>query len=213
MPHPRPDEAMKCDPERGDGVRKIYMFVFLSLDGYFEGPNHDLSWHNVDDEFNEFAIKQLKETDLLLFGRRIYQVMEAAWPKIATDPSASADNLVIAKLINNVDKIVYSRTLRSVHETENWRNVRLVHKFDPAEIRRLKLQSGKDISVGGPNLALSFIEAGLVDEFRFMMTPVVIGRGTPIFEGMRDRMNLELTETQKFDSGNVLLYYRPSDRA
>lgn len=194
-------------------MRKIYMFMSLSLDGYFEGPGHDISWHNVDDEVNEFAIKQLKGTDLLLFGRRIYQVMEAAWPKIAADPSTSKDNLEIAALINNVDKVVFSRTLRSVHETENWRNVRLVHKFDPAEIRRLKRRSGKDISVGGSNLALAFVEAGLVDELRLMVTPAVIGRGTPVLQGMRGKMNLELTETRRFDSGNVLLCYRPLDRA
>lgn len=159
------------------------------------------------------AIGQLKETDLLLFGRKIYQNMESVWPRMASDRSTSKDDLEIARLINNTDKVVFSRTLRSVKETENWRNVKLVRRFEPAEVRRLKQQPGKEITVGGPNLALSFIKAGLVDEFRFLMTPVVIGRGPPILQGMRDRMNLELMGTRRFDSGNVLLYYRPSDRA
>lgn len=192
------------------GMRKVYLFMTLSLDGYFEGPNHDLSWHNVDGEFNRFAIEQLKEADLFLFGRRTYQLMEAFWPKAATDPSTSKENLQIASLINNTDKIVFSRTLDKVEETENWKNVKLVHEFDPAAIRRLKEQPGKGIWVGGSNLAVSFVESSLIDEFRFMMNPIVLGGGTPIFEGMHGRLDLELIKTRRFDSGNVLLYYRPT---
>ena len=184
----------------------------LSLDGYFEGPNHDISWHNVDDEFNRFAVEQLREADLQLFGRRTYQLMEAFWPKAAKDPKISKHNLEIARLINNVDKIVYSRTLDRVEEKENWRNVKLVHEFDPEDIRRLKEQSGKGIWVAGSDLAVSFIKAGLIDEFRFMINPVTIGRGTPIFSGLNHKLNLELFQSRIFKSGNVLLYYRPVAR-
>lgn len=190
-------------------MRKTYLFMSLSLDGYFEGPDHDISWHRVDDEFNKFAIEQLSQTDLLMFGRRIYQVMEAAWPKMARDPSTSKDDLEVARLINNMSKMVFSKTLDSVRETEDWKNVKLVREFDPAEVRRVKGQPGKDISVGGSNLALSFVKAGLLDEFRFMVAPTTIGRGTPVLDGTLSRMDLELTKTRRFDSGNVLLCYRP----
>jgi dihydrofolate reductase len=193
-------------------MRKVYLFMTLSLDGYFEGPNHDLSWHNVDDEFNKFAIEQLKEADLLLFGRRTYQLMEAYWPKAAKDRAMSKENLEIANLINNANKIVFSRTLDKVEETESWKNAKLVHEFDPAAIKRLKEQPGKGIWVGGSDLAVSFIKAGLIDEFRFMINPVVIGEGTPVFEGKREKLNLELIKTRRFDSGNILLYYRPAKR-
>src|ERR1017187_10460075 len=189
-------------------MRKAHLFMTLSLDGYFEGPNHDISWHNVDDEFNEFAIEQLKEADLLLFGRRTYQLMEASWPKAPRDPATSKANLEIANLINNANKIVFSRTLDKVEETENWKNAKLVNAVDPAAIRRLKEQPGKGIWVGGSNLAVSFIKAGLIDEFRFMINPVVIGEGTPIFEGIHGKLNLELIKTRRFDSGNILLYYK-----
>lgn len=191
-------------------MRKIYLFLSLSLDGYFEGSNHDLSWHNVDDEVIKFAIQQLKETDLYLWGRRIYQNMEAVWPKMAVDPSASKDSLEIARLLNNTPKIVFSRTLKSVKETKNWKNVELVRELDLEGIRRLKRQAGKDIGVGGPNLALALVKAGLVDEFRFMMVPVLIGRGTSISEGMLGKTELEFVKTRRFDSGNLLLYYRPN---
>jgi len=183
--------------------------VTLSLDGYFEGLNHDLSWHNVDDEFNKFAIEQLRETGLILFGRRTYQLMEGFWPKAAVDPETSPDNQEIARLINNAEKIVFSRTLDSVRETENWRNVKLRRKVDPVEIRRLKEMPGRDIWVGTSDLAVSFIKEGLIDEFRFMINPVVVGGGRRIFERLNRKLNLELMESRKFDSGNVLLYYRP----
>lgn len=90
-------------------------------------------------------------------------------------------------------------------ETKNWRKVSLVRKFNPGEIRRLKERRGKEISVGGPNLALAFAGAGLIDELRFMVNPVIVGRGTPIFRGMRDRTKPELAITRRFGSGNVLL--------
>ncbi len=191
-------------------MRKTYLFLALSLDGYFEGPKHDISWHNVDAESNRFAIELLKETDLYLFGRRNYRLMEASWPRIARDPSASEDDKEIARLINGTQKIVFSKTLRSVKETKEWRNVQLVRKFDPAEVKRLKGQPGKDICVGGPNLALSFVKAGLLDEFRFLVMPVIVGRGTTVFKGALGRMKLELVSAQRFDSGNVLLRYKPS---
>jgi dihydrofolate reductase len=193
-------------------MRKVYLFMTLSIDGYFEGANHDISWHNVDDEFNKFAVEQLREADLLLFGRRTYQLMEAFWPKAAKDTSMSKENLEIARLINNTNKIVFSRTLGKVEEKENWKNVKLVSEFDPEEIRQLKEQPGRGIWVGGSNLAVSFIKAGLIDEFRFMVNPVAIGDGTPIFKGLGPKLRLQLIKTRTFDSGNVLLCYTPAKK-
>ena len=95
---------------------KVTSFMTVSLDGYFEGPNHDISWHNVDDEFNEFAIKSLRETEVLLFGRRTYQLFEDSWPRAAKDPTMTKENLEIARLINNMNKIVFSKTLQRVEE-------------------------------------------------------------------------------------------------
>ncbi len=190
-------------------MRKVFLFMTLSLDGYFEGPNHDLSWHNVDDEFNKFAIEQLKQADLFLWGRRMYQTMENFWPGAAEDPKTSKDNLEIARLINTTPKIVFSRTLANVEEKENWRNLKLIRNFDSDEIKRLKEQRGKGMWVGGSELAVFFIKAGLIDEFRFMVNPVTIGAGTPIFKGLDSKLRLELINTRAFRSGNVLLCYKP----
>jgi dihydrofolate reductase len=190
-------------------ARNLYLFMSLSIDGYFEGPNHDISWHRVDDEFNRFAIEQLKETDLFLWGRRVYQLMEAYWPGAADDPATTKDNREVADFMNNTEKIVFSRTLDKVSETRNWRRVRLVRKFEPVEIRRLKEGPGRDIGVGGSELAVSFADAGLIDEFRFMITPVALGAGTPVLQGMKRKLKLELVRTRRFGSGNLLLYYKP----
>ena len=190
-------------------MRKVILPMMLSLDGYFEGPNRDLSWHNVDKEFHMFTIKQMKEVDLIIFGRRTYQTMESFWPQAQDDPKMSKENLIVARLMNRMNKIVVSRTLNKIREHKNWKNVKIVHKFDPKEIMRIKKQSGKVIWVGGSNLALSFIKAGLIDEFRFTINPVVIGAGTRIFGGLDRQLKLELIKTRKFRSGNVMHYYRP----
>lgn len=186
------------------------MFMMLSLDGFFEGPGHDLSWHNVDDEFNMFALDMLRGADLFIYGRRMYQVMEEAWPRMAKDPTLSKENREIAYLINNTPKIVVSRTLNGVKENEYWKNVRLMHELDIEEIRRIKSQQGKDIMVGGSELATTLAREGLIDEFMFMMNPVVIGNGTRILSGLGLKLNLGLIGSKQFKSGNVLLKYAPS---
>jgi dihydrofolate reductase len=191
---------------------KIIWFMTISLDGYFEGPNHDISWHNVDDEFNKFAIEQLREADTILFGRRTYQLFEDYWPRAANDPSISEENLEIADLINNMKKIVYSRTLQKVEERENWKNMTLSREVNPGEVNALKNQPGKNLSVGGNTLGVSFVQMGLIDEFRILIDPVAIGAGNSLFNGIKNRLKMRLLETRTFKSGNVLLCYEPTYR-
>ena len=188
------------------------MLISISLDGFFEGQNHDITWHNVDEEFNKFAIDQLRETDTILFGRRTYQLFEDFWPKAADDPTISKDNLEIARLINNMDKIVFSKTLPRVEEKKNWKNIRLIREVNPEEINRWKRQPGKNLSVGGNNLAVGLAQSGLIDEFQIMVNPIALGRGTPLFQGTKERLNLRLLRTRMFKSGNVLLCYEPLKR-
>jgi dihydrofolate reductase len=190
-------------------MRKIHVYLMVSLDGYFEGPNHDLSWHNVDEEFNQFAISQLRDTGLMLFGRSTYQLMEGYWPKVEEDPKTTPDDVEVARLMNNTPKMVISRTLNQVKEGPNWKNVTLRNKLDVSEIKKLKQQTGKDIWAGGSELATSLLKEGLVDEVRLMVAPVVVGAGTPLFKGLDTRMKFKLAKTQPFKSGNVLLSYEP----
>ena len=185
-------------------MRKVILFNLTSLDGYFEGPDRDINWHNVDEEFNEFAIQQTGEFGALLFGRVTYELMAGYWPT----ETAKHNDPVIAGLMNSLPKIVFSRTLQNV----NWENTRLVKNNFVEEVSKLKQQPGKDITIfGSSDLAVTFIEHGLIDEFRIMINPVVLGEGRLLFQGIKEKLALKLIKTKTFKSGNVLLYYEPGN--
>jgi dihydrofolate reductase len=183
-------------------MRKVLFSMLVSLDGYFEGPNHAIDWHNLDDEFNVHAEELLHTVDLLLFGRVTYQLMAAYWPT----PEALGDDPIIAALMNNTPKLVFSKTLDKV----GWQNTRLV-KGDPAqEIARLKQQPGKDMVIfGSSDLAAVLSEHGLIDEYQIMVNPLFLGEGKPLLKGIKGRLKLKLLRTQTFTNGNVMLCYGP----
>ncbi len=183
-------------------MRKVFLFNMVTLDGFFEGPNQDISWHHVDEEFNEFAIKQLHEIGTLLFGRVTYQMMASYWP---TD-IAIADDPVVAGLMNDMPKVVFSRTLGNAE----WNNTELIKDHVVEEVSKLKQQSGKDIAIfGSSNLAVTLADHGLIDEYRMIANPVFLGKGTPLLKGIKDKLDLRLLNTRAFKSGNVLLCYVP----
>jgi dihydrofolate reductase len=188
---------------------RVTTFVNISVNGFFEGAAHDISWHNVDEEFNLFAIQILRESDVILFGRRTYQLFENFWPSVPKDPAASQSNLEIASLINNVDKIVFSKTLTKVEEKENWKNIRLFHEVQPDFIEALKQQYKRNLGVGGNNLLINFVRLRLIDEIRVMINPVMIQEGKFFLQGIQEKVRLRLLETRTFKSGNVLLRYEP----
>jgi dihydrofolate reductase len=183
-------------------MRKVIFFMLTSLDGFFEGPNGEIDWHHVDEEFNEFAIEQINSGDTLLFGRVTYEGMASYWPT----PAATANDPIVAHMMNSMPKIVFSKTLSSAE----WQNSRLVKENFAEEISKLKQQPGKDLIIfGSSNLAVSFIQHGLIDEFRIMVNPIVLGDGKPLFKGIQNKLELRLLKTKTFKSGNVLLYYAP----
>jgi dihydrofolate reductase len=183
-------------------MRNIYLFNMMTLDGFFEGANNEIDWHKVDGEFNEFAEHQLNGTDTLLFGRRTYDLMASYWPTEA----AITNDPTIAEKMNAMPKIVFSKTLSKAE----WNNTRLIKKDVKEEVLKLKHHPGKDIGIfGSSNLAATFIQLGLIDEYRIMINPVILGPGKSLFKGIADKQNLKLIRTKIFDSGNVLLCYRP----
>ena len=186
-------------------MRKLFAFNMVTLDGFFEGPNQDISWHTTDDEFNQFAIEQTGSVDTILFGRKTYEMMASYWPT----ESARQDDPDVAALMNNVPKIVFSRTL----QTAEWSNTRLMKENIKGEILKLKAQPGKEIAVfGSADLLSTLIELDLVDEHRIIVNPVVLGKGTPLFKDVERPLNLQLVRSRVFASGNVLLYYQPEKR-
>jgi dihydrofolate reductase len=182
-------------------MRKIISQMMVTLDGFIEGPNRELDWHVVDDEYNVYAEEELSSMDTILFGRVTYQNMAAFW----TTPFAIETYPVIADKMNNLHKIVFSETLERVE----WNNTRLIKKNIEEEILKLKELSGKNMVIlGSSDFAVSLTELGLIDEYHIMVNPVVLGKGKPLFKGIRNKLNLKLIKTKTFDSGNVLHCYQ-----
>jgi dihydrofolate reductase len=186
-------------------MRKLAVFNFVTLNGYFKGPEGDISWHRHGAEENEYAAEMLKSGSILLFGRVTYELMASYWPT----PTAIHNDPTVAEGMNRAEKIVFSRTLKRAV----WSNTRLVKDEMVEEIKKMKRAPGKDLTLlGSGSLLTQLAEQGLIDEFQIMVDPVVLGDGTPIFKGIRHKLDLKLTGTRTFKSGVVLLSYKPMGR-
>lgn len=185
-------------------MRKIFAFEVATLDGYYAGPNQEFDWPNVDEEFNEFSVAQLNEVDMLLFGRHTYEAMASYWPT----PAAQQGDPVVSGIMNSIQKAVVTRTL----DRADWNNTLLIKGDDAIrEIARIKERSGKDIAVFGSfDLTVHLMEAGLVDELRIMINPIILGAGLSLFRTATERIPVKLRKVRRFDSGNVLLHYQPA---
>ncbi len=181
---------------------KLNAYVFTTLNGYFESPKGDISWHVHAEEENDFAAESIKPGGMLLFGRVTYEMMAAWWPT----PEALKNNPLVAEGMNKADKIVFSRTLQKA----DWMNTRLIKENIFEEIQKLKDTSGRDMTIlGSGSIITQFAEHGMLDSFQIMIDPVVLGSGTPIFKGLKEKMNLKLTSSRVFKSGVILLNYVP----
>jgi dihydrofolate reductase len=152
-------------------MRKVIMFNLMTIDGFFEGLNHDISWHNVDPEFNDHAINEMfPASDVLLFGRVTCEFMAGFWPT----PEAKRDEPIIAEKMNASPKVVFSRTLKEAQ----WNNTRLVKGNMEEEVRRLKEQPGKGLAIlGSGSIVSQLAQRGLIDEYQIMVNPLILGRG------------------------------------
>lgn len=169
----------------------------MSLDGFFETTDHGLDWFQVDEEFFEYARGLLRSVDTLLFGRATYQHMAGYWPSAPRDE--------IADQMNGLSKIVFSGTLNAAE----WRNSTLVRGDAVEEVARLKQAPGGDMVIlGSAMLASALLSAGLIDEYRVILQPTVLGRGHPLFRDMQNRVQLRLARTQTLSSGVIILYYQ-----
>jgi len=183
-------------------VRRIVFHLMVSLDGYFEGPDGDLSWHRVDDELHTFFNEQLDRASAFLEGRVSYQLMEAFWPTADQDPDAPPPMAQFAGIWRDTPKIVYSRTLDEVGP-----NATLVRDVVPAEVRALQELPGEELVLGGPDLAAAFRRHDLIDEYRFFVNPVLVGSGRQAFGPGQAPSDLRLVGTRAFSNGVVMLRY------
>jgi dihydrofolate reductase len=185
---------------------RLTVFNSTSLDGYFSDANGDMSFahnRNPDPEWDAFVAGNASGGGTFLFGRVTYELMAGFWPT----PFAAEQMPVVAERMNNLAKVVFSRTLDQV----SWKNTRLVKGDMAAEVRRMKADPGSGMAILGSGSVVSQLaRAGLIDEYQIVVVPVVLGRGRTMFDGVGRTLPLALTRTRAFANGNVLLCYEPT---
>ena len=185
-------------------MRKLSVFNFITLNGFYKGPGEDISWHKhlMGAEEQEYSKKGAQSDSMLLFGRITYDMMKSYWPT----EMAMQNDPVVADGMNKSEKIVFSKTLKKAE----WNNTRVMNGDIVGEMRKMKKENGKSMTLLGSGTILSlFAENGLIDEYMFMLDPVAIGDGTSIFKGISKNLELKLVSSKPFKSGVVLLTYEP----
>src|SRR5258708_1263837 len=181
-------------------MRKLIYAINITLDGCC-----DHTKQAADDESHEYFTRLLREVDLLVFGRKTYQLMVPFWPEVAKRQSMSKAENEFAQAFTSKKLVAFSRSLVSAED----KNTRIVRTSLRDEILRLKQEPGKHILVGGVDIPSQLIELGLVDEYRFVVQPIVAGEGRRLLEGvsLRERLQLKLIESKTLKSGCIALRY------
>ncbi len=182
-------------------MRKLIAAINMTLDGFC-----DHTAMIADDEIHEHYNELLRSAGTLLYGRTTYQLMEDYWPSLVKSPIGNKPMDDFAVLIDNIPKIVYSRTLKNV----DWKNTTLKKELIKEEILELKQQAGKDIFAGSPSLIAALTQLDLIDEYQLAVQPTILGNGLPLFKNVKDRIDLKLLKTKPFDCGAVAHYYEPT---
>ena len=179
-------------------MRKLIAAMNMSLDGFC-----DHTAMSADDEIHEHYSDMLRNAGTLIYGRITYQLMESYWPTVVKNPTGNKPTDDFAVLIDDIPKIVYSRTLKNVV----WKNSILKKEINKEEILELKQQTGKNIFVGSPGLIVALAKLDLIDEFQLGVQPTVLGSGLTLFKNIKDRIDLKLLKTKTFGCGAVFLFY------
>ncbi|MFG3119425.1 dihydrofolate reductase family protein [Streptomyces sp. NPDC048197] len=188
-------------------MRKIVLMMSMSLDGFIEGPDHDIDWHVVDDELHQHFNDLLRTMGGMITGRVTHELMAGFWPTADADPAVGGPTAEFAGIWREMPKFVFSRTLRQA----DW-NTTVLPEVTVEQVRELTSRPGGDLTLGGARLSATFLRLDLVDEFRIYVHPVLIGRGTPLFPDTDARTRLRLLETHAFGNGVTLLRYARDDR-
>lgn len=195
-------------------MRRIIAFNHVSADGYFAAADGNLDWVVQEDELDKAAASMLSSTGMMLFGRRTYDMFESFWPHAIDTPMTavaphgptrhSPELHAMAVWINESVKLVFSRTRTQV----TWQHSRLAHALDPHEIEALKRQPGTDIMVFGSGSVVSQLtQHGLIDEYQFVVCPLLLGNGRSLIGGVPSSVRLQFAEARPYSSGNVMIRY------
>jgi len=184
-------------------MAKLIAAMNMTLDGFC-----DHTAMIADDEIHQHYNELLTNADILIYGRITYQLMESYWPLVVKNPTGNKPMDEFAVLIDNISKIVFSRTLKNV----DWKNTQLKKEVIKEEVLELKQQAGKNILVGSPSLIVALTQLDLIDEYQLSVQPTVLGSGLPLFKNVKARINLKLLKTKTFGCGAVTLYYEPTKK-
>ncbi|RYY23815.1 MAG: dihydrofolate reductase [Chitinophagaceae bacterium] len=179
-------------------MRKVITSINITLDGFC-----DHTAVIADQELHQDANDLFVDADILILGRITYELMRSGWAPIVQKPTGQKAMDEFAVLIENIDKVVFSRSLK----TAGWKNARIKNSDLQEEVTKLKKQDGRNIFVGGPSLIIQLMNLDLIDEYRFCVQPIILGSGMPLFKNIKDRINLRLTGTKVLGSGAVTLIY------
>jgi dihydrofolate reductase len=185
-------------------MRKVILFMHNSLDGYCATPEGGLDWIPYNKAFEQYAERIVQTAGSPMYGRVTYELMQSYWPKLLNDASASKHDKEHAQWYDKVQKIVFSTTLMKEE-----RNTTVIHDDVEEAVKKLKEQDGKDLVIfGSPTLARSLMSLGLIDEFQFTVSPVVLGKGLTFLRSIDRRVNLELLSSEQIEGGMVALHYK-----
>jgi len=172
----------------------------MTLDGFC-----DHTAGTPDDELMEHYNDLMTSADTLLYGRITYRLMESYWPSLVKNPSGNKPDDEFAVLMDNISKIVFSHTLENV----DWKNSTLKRKIIKEEILALKEKADKNILAGSRSLIVALTKLGLIDEYQLCVLPTILGSGLPLFNNIKDRVDLKLVKSKTFGAGPIMLYYEP----
>jgi Dihydrofolate reductase len=185
-------------------MRKLVLFMHVSLDGYASDSNGGLDWIPYDEELEKYAEEVVAEVGSPVYGRTTYRMMESYWPTMLEDPNASKHELEHAQWLQDVKKIVISGTM----DKAEWNHTMLIKDNIAEEIKALKEQPGQNLVIfGSPGAAKTLLELGLIDEFLLTICPVVLGGGKSVFDGGVEKTRLKLLSSRTFESGIIATRY------
>jgi dihydrofolate reductase len=190
-------------------MRKIVLFMHVSLDGFVAGVNGEMNWIHVDEEIFDYAGDRTNQSDTALYGRNTFEMMENYWPTAGDDPDASRHDKQHSAWYNHVHKIVLSKTLSE----NNFKNTTVINDNIKERINDLKQKQGKEIVIfGSPGAAHSLMKLDLIDDYWLFVNPILLGEGMPLFKNIATIKKLDLKKVHSFTSGVVCLHYENISR-
>jgi dihydrofolate reductase len=185
-------------------MRKLVLFMHVSLDGFASRPGGGIDWIIIDPEMFDYSFQQTEASDLALYGRVTYELMQAYWPTAADKPHATKHDFEHSTWYNKVDKVILSKSMRG----QILPKTNIISDNALARVTELKQQEGKNIVMfGSPGTAHLFIRHDLIDDYWLFVDPIMLGKGIPLFDGTQPELKLNLVKGEIFKSGVVCLHY------